>query len=143
MAIVHSLNEMSVWRNARQPARPPEERTIPGAAFREESFELAAPVTSQVCPVTHTLAWIGSKWTPLLIHRLRSGVHRYSELQKALPGISPKLLADRLRLLEEHHVVIRRVTPDTPPRVDYRLTARGRELSDILQTVVAWTATSP
>jgi DNA-binding HxlR family transcriptional regulator len=86
------------------------------------------------------MAWIGSKWTPLLIQRLRSGVHRYSELEQALPGISPKLLADRLRLLEEHGVVIRRVIPDTPPRVDYRLTAHGWELSDILQKIAAWAA---
>jgi DNA-binding HxlR family transcriptional regulator len=107
-----------------------------------ESLQVPWGVTPDVCPVTRTLAFVGSKWTPLVIVRLREGTRRYGELQQALPGISPKTLADRLQALEQEGLVTRTVHPDKPPRVEYALTARGRDLGDILASIAAW-ATRP
>ncbi|WP_196439745.1 helix-turn-helix domain-containing protein [Planomonospora sp. ID67723] len=91
--------------------------------------------------MTRTLAFVGSKWTPLVIFRLRSGAKRYSELLQLLPGISPKTLADRLQTLEGEGLLTRTVHPDKPPRVEYALTERGRGLSDILDTIAEWAVT--
>lgn len=106
---------------------------------------VAAPkprgLTPEECPVTRTLTFIGSKWTPLVVFHLNAGIRRYGELQRALPGISPKTLADRLRALEEQGLITRTVYPDKPPRVEYALTERGRRLGDILDAIGEWAAT--
>lgn len=91
--------------------------------------------------MTETLAFVGSKWTPLVIFNLHAGAKRYGQLQHALPGISPKTLADRLQALEEHGLATRTVHPDKPPRVEYALTERGRELGDILNSIGQWVET--
>lgn len=95
-------------------------------------------MTPDVCPVTQTLAIVGSKWMPIMIYQLHNGLKRYSELQRAMPGISPKTLAERLHALEDRGLVIRTVYPDKPPRVEYILTERGQELGDILLSIAAW-----
>lgn len=92
--------------------------------------------------MTRTLAFVGSKWTPLVIFHLHDGNKRYGQLQRALPGISPKTLADRLHALEEQDLITRTVHPDKPPRVEYGLTNRGRELGEILDSIAAWATTS-
>jgi DNA-binding HxlR family transcriptional regulator len=74
---------------------------------------LAPPaVTPDECAVTTTLAFVGSKSTPLVIYHLSFGTKRYRQLQQALPGVSPKTLADRLRALEDEGLVTRTVHPD-------------------------------
>jgi DNA-binding HxlR family transcriptional regulator len=103
-----------------------------------ESAQITGPMTPEVCPVTQTLAIVGSKWMPIMIYQLHHGLKRYGELQRAMPGISPKTLADRLHALEERGLVIRTVYPDKPPRVEYTLTERGQELGDILLSIAAW-----
>jgi len=103
-----------------------------------ESAHVTPRLTPDECPVTQTLAFVGSKWTPLVIFHLNLGSKRYGELQRALPGISPKTLAERLQTLEEQGLVTRTVHPDKPPRVEYALTERGRELGDILNSIAEW-----
>jgi DNA-binding HxlR family transcriptional regulator len=102
------------------------------------SVQVAPGLTPEQCPVTRTLAFVGSKWTPLVIFHLNSGVKRYGELQRTLPGISPKTLAERLQMLEEQGLITRTVHPDKPPRVEYALTQRGRTLGDILDSIAEW-----
>jgi DNA-binding HxlR family transcriptional regulator len=97
-------------------------------------------MTPEVCPVTQTLAIVGSKWMPIMIYLLHNGLKRYGELRRAMPGISPKTLADRLHALDERGLVIRTVYPDKPPRVEYTFTERGQELGDILLSIAAWAA---
>ena len=103
-----------------------------------ESAEVTQRLTPDECPVTRTLAFVGSKWTPLVIFHLNVGAKRYGGLQRALPGISPKTLAERLQTLEEQGLVTRTVHPDKPPRVEYALTERGRQLGDILDSIAEW-----
>ena len=103
-----------------------------------ESSQVLPHLTPDECPVTRTLAFVGSKWTPLVIFHLNAGGKRYGELRRALPGISPKTLAERLQTLEEQGLVTRTVHPDKPPRVEYALTERGRRLGGILDSIAEW-----
>jgi DNA-binding HxlR family transcriptional regulator len=75
---------------------------------------------------------LGAKWTALLIHDLSEGARRFTELEAACPGISPRTLSDRLRALEEHAIVDRRSYPERPPRVEYELTEKGRGLLPVI-----------
>lgn len=67
----------------------------------------------------------------LVVRDLLGGKKRYSELQRSLRGISPRLLAQRLRTLEQHGLLVRRVFATNPPTTEYELTARGLELRDV------------
>lgn len=90
------------------------------------------------CPVTKTLKIIGSKWTMLLIHNLLSGTKRFGELQRLLPGISPKTLSQRLQELEQEQIVMKKVYTEIPPRVEYSLTEKGRSLKGVFKALNAW-----
>ena len=76
---------------------------------------------------------VGAKWTPLLIHELGSGTRRFRELERACEGMSTRTLADRLRALELAGVVARHSYPESPPRVEYQLTEKGRALLPIIR----------
>ncbi|MCK6413762.1 MAG: helix-turn-helix transcriptional regulator [Azonexus sp.] len=84
------------------------------------------------CPVRRTAELIEGKWTTLIIRDLIGGKKRYSELQRSLSGISPRLLADRLRLLEQRGLLTRTQYPTVPPTTEYALTALGLELLDVI-----------
>ncbi len=84
------------------------------------------------CPIKKTAQIIEGKWTTLVIRELLPNKKRYSELQKALTGISPKILTARLRLLEEKFLVTRTVYPTVPPMTEYELTSLGRKLESLL-----------
>lgn len=68
----------------------------------------------------------------MLVHDLSEGARRFSELEHSLSGISPRTLSERLRLLEQDGIVLRRSYPESPPRVDYELTEKGRGLLPII-----------
>lgn len=90
------------------------------------------------CPVQTTVKVIGGKWKLPLLWYLRDGEMRYSELQRAIPGITPKMLAEQLRELEHDGIVLRKVHPVVPPKVEYSLTAYGRTLDPILKAMGEW-----
>jgi DNA-binding HxlR family transcriptional regulator len=90
------------------------------------------------CPVQTTLKVIGGKWKLPLLWYLRDGQMRYSELQRAIPGITPKMLAEQLRELEHDGLVSRKVHPVVPPKVEYGLTVYGRTLDPILKAMGSW-----
>jgi len=81
---------------------------------------------------------IAQKWMPLIVHALRPGPQRYSELKHAVPKISDALLSERLKALESASIVERCVEPSTPVKVSYGLTPRGRELADVLNELQVW-----
>lgn len=84
------------------------------------------------CPIHYMLSYIGSKWAILILRELFQGNRRTNEFLSALPGISTKTLTARLRELEHHGLVKRTVFPEVPPRVEYSLTAKGREIQPIM-----------
>jgi DNA-binding HxlR family transcriptional regulator len=85
------------------------------------------------CAVAATAEIIAAKWTPLIVHDLSEGPRRFMELEHACPGISPRTLSERLDLLERNAVLIRRSYPESPPRVEYELTVKGRALLPIIR----------
>lgn len=85
------------------------------------------------CPVARTAQIIGNKWTPLILRDLAIGERRFSELERSLHGISPKTLSERLKRLEEAEVIERHCFAEVPPRVEYRLTAKGHDLLPVIE----------
>lgn len=89
------------------------------------------PVHDRRCAVARAADIVGSKWTVLIVHDLSEGPRRFSELERACPGISPRTLSERLRMLEREGIVLRRAYHERPPRVEYELTERGKALLPI------------
>lgn len=87
------------------------------------------------CPVARTARLIDGRWTTLIVRDLLPGTRRYSELLTSLTGISPKVLADRLRFLEAQGVLTKTIYPVIPPKTEYTLTARGRRLQAVIQAM--------
>jgi DNA-binding HxlR family transcriptional regulator len=89
--------------------------------------------SNQTCPVCQTAEIISGKWTLLIIRDLAEGRNRFCELERSLDGISPRTLSLRLRALEAEGVIDRRTYPEVPPRVEYRLTAKGQALVPMIE----------
>jgi DNA-binding HxlR family transcriptional regulator len=95
--------------------------------------------TQEGCPVAATLDVIGDRWTLLIIRDLtlgRSG--KFKNLMASLQGISPNLLAQRLKLLEREGIVERHFYSDHPPRAEYRFTKKGAELGSVVRAMAEW-----
>jgi DNA-binding HxlR family transcriptional regulator len=92
------------------------------------------------CPAEITLAVIGGRWKVLILYELFQGVKRFSELQRALPGITQKMLTQQLREMERDGIVQRTVYPQVPPRVEYKLTPRGETLKPVVGAMCRWGA---
>jgi orf108 len=90
------------------------------------------------CPVATTVQLIGSKWKLLIIRNLLVRPWRFNELRKDLAGISQKVLTDSLRSMEQDGIVIRRVYPEVPPRVEYSLSELGESMRPIIQAMEQW-----
>jgi len=86
----------------------------------------------------NTIKIIGSKWTVLILRELCESKKRFGELQRALPGISPKTLSHRLSQLEEDGIVNKKIFPEVPLHVEYSLTKRGASLKDVIEKMRDW-----
>jgi DNA-binding HxlR family transcriptional regulator len=86
---------------------------------------------SMQCSVARTLDIIGDTWTPLVLRDIALGISRFDAIQRNL-GLSRKVLSQRLRSLVEHEIVTRTQYQDGPPRHDYRLTEKGKDLAMVL-----------
>lgn len=83
-------------------------------------------------------ALLARKWAGLLVFELRAGEKRFADLRSAIPGLSSRVLTLRLRELEASGLVERLVSPSSPVRVAYRLTARGRSLAPVMESLALW-----
>lgn len=92
------------------------------------------------CPSRTVLDHVTSKWGVLLLIALSEGPQRWSELRRRTEGISEKMLAQTLKTLEGDGFIHRDAQPVIPPRVDYSLTGRGRDLAALLLPLVGWIA---
>jgi DNA-binding HxlR family transcriptional regulator len=92
----------------------------------------------QACPVAKSLEVVGDRWTLLIVRDLLQGVRRFQDFQESLPGIAPNILSDRLKLMEEHGLVSRHFYSDHPPRAEYQLTDKGKELGVVVGALAAW-----
>lgn len=96
--------------------------------------------TEGKCPGAYSaIDVITGKWKPRILYRLaQSDSVRFNELRRFIPEITQKMLTSHLRELEEHDVVSRVIYPEVPPRVEYSLTAYGRNIIPILQSLQDW-----
>jgi DNA-binding HxlR family transcriptional regulator len=90
------------------------------------------------CPAEFTLAVIGGRWKVLILYQLFQRVQRFSELLRALKGITQKMLTQQLREMERHGIVQRTVYPQVPPKVEYRLTPLGETLKPVVNAMCKW-----
>lgn len=91
------------------------------------------------CPKYQRAAqFLTRRWTPQIIRMLLPGPQRFSELRVSVPGLSDRLLSERLKELEEEGILRRRVYPETPVRIEYRLTERGRDLEQVVAAIQSW-----
>ncbi len=90
------------------------------------------------CPVETTLRLIGGKWKARIAFHLYDGPLRYTELRRALPGISAQVLTGGLREMERDGLVSREVFAEVPPRTEYRLTPVGESLAPVVEAMSAW-----
>lgn len=95
-------------------------------------------VTDNCKAVSEILGRVGDKWSVLVVMTLRNGSRRFSELHRAIPGVSQRMLTLTLRGLERDGMVSRKVTPTIPPRVDYELTPLGKSLQRPVIALGQW-----
>jgi DNA-binding HxlR family transcriptional regulator len=84
------------------------------------------------CSVAACAEIVGAKWTVLIVHDLSEGPRRFTQIEHSCVGISPRTLAERLRWLESEGIISRRSYAESPPRVEYELTAKGQALLPIV-----------
>ncbi len=81
---------------------------------------------------------IGNKWTALILRDLCDSPRRFGELEKSVGSINPRTLSQRLDDLEQHGIVTKRSYAEVPPRIEYTLTQKGRDLVPVLKQMAAW-----
>lgn len=101
--------------------------------------EHRADDVEQICPRFHrAIELVGKRWTGAIIGTLMSRPVRFSEILEAVPGLHDRLLSERLKELEAEGIVKRRVYPETPVRIEYELTDKGRDLERVVTEVRRW-----
>lgn len=91
------------------------------------------------CPrYHHAVELVGRRWTGAILRALLSGVSRFSDLSATVPGLSDRMLAERLKELEAEGILRRTVFPETPVRIEYALTEKGRDLEAVVRAVSVW-----
>jgi DNA-binding HxlR family transcriptional regulator len=90
------------------------------------------------CAVEATVSLIGGKWKGVVLHHLLDGTLRFGELRRRVPGVTPRMLTNQLRELEEDGLIERVVYPQVPPKVEYSLSPLGRSMAPLLQALRDW-----
>lgn len=91
------------------------------------------------CPITIFMDKIGGKWKPVIVWLLlKNRTMRFNELDKAMSGITQKMLSQQLKSLEEENIINRISYPVIPPKVEYSLTEKGNTLSELLEGIMKW-----
>jgi DNA-binding HxlR family transcriptional regulator len=95
-------------------------------------------IAEMTCPITYVMNKIGGHWKPIILYYLISGPKRYSELRRAIPAITEKMLAQHLKQLREDNLINRKVVQEMPPITIYSLTPSGKKLAPILMAMADW-----
>ena len=93
---------------------------------------------SRGCPVEATLERIGGKWKGVALYHLLEGTKRYNELKRDVGNVTQRMLTKQLRELEDDGLIVRKVYPVVPPRVEYSLSEKGKTLEPILLALRDW-----
>jgi DNA-binding HxlR family transcriptional regulator len=96
-------------------------------------------MASRFCPrYHHAVELIGKRWTGAILRAMFAGASRFGEMAAAVPDLSDRMLSERLKELEAEGVVERVVHAETPVRIEYRLTDKGRALQPVVDELAAW-----
>ncbi|SEL75301.1 transcriptional regulator, HxlR family [Colwellia chukchiensis] len=90
------------------------------------------------CPVEATLALIGGKWKGVILYHLLSDTIRFNELRRLMPDVTQRMLTKQLRELEADGLILRKVYPEVPPRVEYSMADYGLTLAPIITALQKW-----
>ncbi|MDQ3457878.1 MAG: helix-turn-helix transcriptional regulator [Deinococcota bacterium] len=92
-----------------------------------------------LCPLYHqAVEIIGRRWTGAILLVMLQGATRFRELRQTIPDISDKMLSERLKELELEGILTRTVIPETPVRIEYRLTEKGQALKSVIAGISTW-----
>jgi DNA-binding HxlR family transcriptional regulator len=95
--------------------------------------------TINVCPkFHHAVELIGKRWTGAILSAMLDGATRFTDIVHAVPGLSDRLLSERLKELECEGIVERRVHPETPVRIEYTMTDKGHDLTSVTNAIACW-----
>jgi len=108
--------------------------TIKESSTIQENKQLAL----KQCPVIYVMDKIGGYWKPSILFHLLKGSRRYSELRKAIPSVTEKMLIQTLKQLEADGLIIREAKPVVPPYVIYSLSVSGESLRPVLHAMATW-----
>jgi DNA-binding HxlR family transcriptional regulator len=97
------------------------------------------PIGEEMCPrYQRAVEILGKRWTALIVRTLLPRPRRFSDITATISGLSDRLLSERLKELDSCGIVERRVYPDTPVRIEYVLTGKGRELERVVEAIQHW-----
>lgn len=92
-----------------------------------------------ICPIRDILSRLSSKWATLILVTLNANeTMRFSDIQKSIGDISQRMLTVNLRMLETDGLISRKIYPEVPPRVEYKLTERGYSLIPHIKNLIDW-----
>ncbi|MBV8328059.1 helix-turn-helix domain-containing protein [Chryseobacterium sp.] len=107
-------------------------------AIKESSTIQENKKVVQDCPVMYVMERIGGFWKPIILFNLATGEKRYSELKRAIPAVTEKMLIQHLKQLEADNLIIRTAKPVVPPHVTYQLSEAGQELGAVIDAMAEW-----
>lgn len=92
-----------------------------------------------MCPrFENAFELLGKRWTGLIIRTLLNGQNRFSDIEDAIPNMSARMLTERFKELEKEGIILRKVYPETPVRIEYELTEKGRALQSVMDEIQKW-----
>jgi len=92
-----------------------------------------------MCPrFENAFELLGKRWTGLIIRTLLSGRNRFSDIEESIPNMSARMLTERFKELEKEGIILRKVYPETPVRIEYELTEKGRDLQSAMDEIQKW-----
>ena len=102
-------------------------------------MDVEPQMAGALCPrYHHAVELIGRRWTGAIIRIMLGGAVRFSDITVAIPGLSDRMLSERLKELEAEGIVQRCVFAETPVRIEYRITDKGRALSAVVESIGSW-----
>ncbi|GAB3130191.1 winged helix-turn-helix transcriptional regulator [Novispirillum itersonii] len=116
----------------------PPESAAPTPSSSSDVLPAAVGPCQPDCPVARAARILDGRWTTRILRDLLGGTRRYSELLHSLSGISPKVLSQRLRLLEQEGIIHKTTTPTVPPRTDYSLTPLGEQVRPVVEAMAVF-----
>lgn len=106
--------------------------------FTSVATPISVPLEPKVGCIASAMQIIGNKWTALILRDLFEGSKRFCELEKSVGNINPRTLSQRLDDLEDYGIITKQSFAEVPPRTEYELTPKGRDLQPILEQMAAW-----